>query len=171
MILLLIILLVLLLPIPIKTSVFYSEKKLGIYLYKFKLNMNKMKKKPKVNKIHPKKKKSLSTIKLGVNVLRHNLLKPHINLNINFMYGLDNAATTAQLYGLLNLMNPAIYKFLDEFFIVKNFDYNIQANFNKILLKFNIVSIIFINLLTILYIITIFSTKYIIGKKFPQLYN
>jgi hypothetical protein len=164
-------LLVLLLPIPIKTSVFYSEKKLGIYFYNFKLTQKKHKKKTAVVKVSPPKKKIISIFKLGINVLRHNRFKPYIKLNINFMYGLEDAAKTAEVYGLLNLMNPVIYKGLDEFFIVKNFVYNIHADFNKTLLKFNMISIIFINLLTIIYIIAVFSTKYIIGKKFPQFNN
>lgn len=171
MIVLLIFLLVLLLPIPIKTSILYSEKKLGIYLYNFKLNKRKLIKKATTTKIPLKKKKVLSILKLGINVLRNNFFKPYIKLNINFMYGLDDAANTAEVYGLLNLMNPVIYKIFGEFFFVKNFVYNIHASFNKTILKFNIRSIIFINLLTILYMIAIFSTKYIIEKRFQQFDN
>lgn len=170
MIVLLVFLLVLLLPIPIKTSILYSEKNLGIYIYNFKLT-KKVKKKITVNKTPLHKKKFVPILKLGINVLRHNFFKPYIRLNINFMYGLEDAANTAQVYGLLNLMNPVIYKVLGEFFSIKNFVYNIHANFNTKILKFNIKSIIFINLLTILYIIVVFLTKYMIGKKFPQFDN
>jgi hypothetical protein len=165
MIPLLIFLLVLVLPLPIKTSVFYSEKKLDIFIYNYKLKEKKAKRKLILSKEASQKKKIWHIIKLGINVLRRNSFKPYINVNINFMYGLEDAANTAELYGLLNSINPVIYKFLGEIFIIKNFNFNVHADFNKTLLKFNMVSIIFINLLTILYVIGIFSTKYL-RKKF-----
>lgn len=168
MIILIILLLVLLLPVPIKTSVIYSEKKLDIYLYNLKFKKKKEKKRPSLNKMYLKRKEVLYISKLGINVLRHNSFKPHIKLNINFIYGLDDAANTAKLYGLLNVANPIIYALLGEFFLIKNFDYKVNADFNKSLFKFNMISIIFINLLTILYVIGIFSTKYIIGKRFAK---
>ncbi|WP_418921794.1 DUF2953 domain-containing protein [Clostridium aestuarii] len=120
----------------------------GIKIYPHK------KKKKKIRKSF-KKKKKISLKKL-IRIIKsfkttHSLFKPLLILNIDLIYGFNDAAITGITYGLLWELNRNLYNFLSIYFKNKKFKVNIKPNFNQSILEAKIKGIIFTNLVKIIY--------------------
>lgn len=173
-IILIIILIILFLPLPIKIKLEYLDKNLIIKLYKYPLFSSKngvenkylkklMKKKPKIktNKIKAKRKftRKLSFKNLYRNFSK-NKLKPKIKIKASISYGIDDAAISAMLYGLLCNIPFILYLFLSIIFKVKDLSFDIDPKFNSTLLTFGITSIFYFNIANIICILfLLFKSK------------
>ena len=164
-----IILIILFLPIPIKIKIEYLNNNLIIKLYKYTLFSTKngienkllkkiIKKEPKVKETvaksnakmkHPKK---ISIKKLYKNIST-NRFKPKLKINAFLIYGFDDAAFTALLYGLLCNLPNLLYFFLSIIFNIKKLSFDIDPKFNTTLLSFGITSIFYFNIANIIYML------------------
>lgn len=142
-------------PIPIKIRVKYDDMKLDFYLYNINLNdkLRRIKRKVKhtidvkPDRIH----NFVNTMKTSSALSKKLKFKPALKLKLNLVYGLDNAAYTALLHGIITSLYPIIVQFLESFFKVKENDIKVQPEFNKFILKLEIHSIILINLAKVIY--------------------
>ncbi len=171
-----IILIILFLPLPIKIKLEYSNKNLVIKLYKYmifsslngvenKYLKKLIKNKPKIKDNNIKSKsqrnliKKISYKKLYKNIST-NKLKPKIKLNASLIYGIDDAAVSAILYGLLCNIPTLLYFILNIIFKVKNLSFDIKPKFNTTLLTFGITSIFYFNIANIIYMLfLLFKSK------------
>lgn len=172
-IILLIILFFSLFFIPIKINIFVSKEDYSIKLYRLVVFskegglLRKIKRKDKIKvknkegakgdiKIEKKKGKlslKISFIKL-YRRLRNNIFKPKLKIFLNLNYSLSDAANTAILYGILSNFNYIFYEILSILFKLRNFNFNINPDFNdNLLLEFTISSIISCNLAQIIYML------------------
>ena len=93
-------------------------------------------------------------------LLTANKLKPKIIINASLVYGIDDAAFTAILYGLLCNIPNLLYLILNIIFKVKKLSLDIEPKFNKTLLTFGITSIFYFNIANIIYILfLLFKSK------------
>lgn len=171
---LIIIFILLFLPLPIKINLEYLNNNLIVKLYKYplfsskngienkhlkKLIKNENKIKDDIEKSKRKYKKKISYRKLYRNIST-NKLKPKIIINASLVYGIDDAAFTAILYGLLCNIPNLLYLILSIIFKVKKLSLNIEPKFNKTLLTFGITSIFYFNIANIIYILfLLFKSK------------
>lgn len=139
-------------PIPVKLRILYKNNKFSMYIYNTeisnKLLKNQKKEKKKLKKNYSK---NLSSILSSLSSLKNNKLKPVLRLNINFTYGLDDAAYTAIVYGLLCSSYSLLERLLNMIFKIKKFHINITPNLNESICDFELNSIISINLVKIIY--------------------
>ncbi|WP_162920282.1 DUF2953 domain-containing protein [Clostridium fermenticellae] len=152
LLILLIIFFLLIVPIPLKLKILYKNKKFGIYLYNINI-YNKLFKNRKIKSSSPKRIniKHLSSLLSSLSSFKNSKLKPIIKLNINLTYGLDDAAYTAVLYGMLSSSYPLIKNLLSTIFKIKKVNINITPKMNDCILDFELNSIISINLAKIIY--------------------
>ncbi len=171
---LIIIFILLFLPLPIKINLEYLNKNLIIKLYKYtvfsskngfenkylkKFIKNEKKRKDTIEKSKRKYIKKLSYKKLYRNIST-NKLKPKIKINVSLVYGIDDAAFSAILYGLLCNIPTLLYLLLNIIFKVKKLSLDIEPKFNKSLLTFGITSIFYFNIANIIYILfLLFKSK------------
>ena len=136
-------------PIPISLKLEYVNSTVNIYLYNKKIDLGKL-----INK----NKKPFASTKLFNNyyLLKKSKLKPSINLKLSLKYGFEDAFLTGVSYGLFSIFNLIIYHFINNFFSVKKYNYVVMPIFNKKTISLKIDSIIFINLVKIIYICFIF---------------
>jgi Protein of unknown function (DUF2953). len=129
--------------------------KLDFYLYNINLNnkLRRIKRKAKhivdtkPDRIHA----FVNSIKT-YSALREKLkFKPALKLKLDLVYGLDDAAYTALLHGIITSLYPILIQFLNLLFNMKENNIKIQPEFNKFILKLEIDSIIFINLAKVIY--------------------
>lgn len=150
-----ILLFILVIPIPIKIRIIYDNMKLHFYLYNINLThkLHRVAKKTK-NTVDTKPDRIHNfnnTIKTCSSLIKKLKFKPVLKLNLNLVYGLDDAAYTALLHGVINSIYPMIIQFLSLFFKIKKHNIKSQPEFNKFILKLEIDSIIFINLAKVIY--------------------
>ena len=133
--------------------------KLNVYLYNINIT----------NKLHFARKKvehevatkpdrvhiSSNTFRTASDMIRELKFKPALELKLDLLYGLDNAAYTALVHGLITSTYPIFLQLLNMFFKVKKNDLKIQPEFNKFILKLEVNSIISINLAKTIYILFI----------------
>jgi Protein of unknown function (DUF2953). len=155
-ILILCILVVLLvISIPIKIKVKYDGVKLDFYLYN--INLNNM-----LRRISRKTKHTIDTKPDRIHTFNNTIetysalrkklkFKLGLKLKLDLVYGLDNAAYTALLHGIITSIYPILIQFLNLFFNIKENNIKAQPEFNKFILKLEIDSIIFINLAKVIY--------------------
>lgn len=152
--LILFVILFLLIPIPIKLNINYSNHNYNLYIYNFKLNAEKLlnhyKKKTIIKPLKEEDFDLKSMLHL-VNYISSLKYKPTIRLKFYFNYGFVDASNTAIAYGYIYSMSPILYKILNIPFKIKRYDYNIKPNFEGPFLESNINSIIFVNLIKIIY--------------------
>lgn len=171
-----IIFIILFLPLPIKFKLEYSNRNLIIKLYKFKIFSsvngieNKYLKKIIKNKhnkkddnikanLQKKQSKKISYKKLYRNISK-NKLKPKIKINASLIYGIDDAALSAILYGLLCNIPVLLYFILSIIFKVKDLSFDINPKFKTTLINFGITSIFYFNIANIIYILfLLFKSK------------
>lgn len=91
--------------------------------------------------------------------------KPDIDFSIDLSYGLENAAITAILYGYISMLFPLLYNFLEVFFNIADFNFDLKPVFKKIKSNFYCKSIIYISLANITYIIILLIKSFFKYKK------
>ncbi|MBW6409381.1 DUF2953 domain-containing protein [Clostridium weizhouense] len=177
----LIILLIILIPFPLKISMYFSDEDYYIKLYKIIILSKKktthdvkLEKKETVNKKDKKKPSKESHIKLFkkinkrflINKLYNSKFKPFVNLTGNLYYSLGDAANTAISYGILCQACPIIYFIFNILFKTNKFKFNINPVFkDKILVKFEISSILFFSIANIINILIIIFKCMIYSKE------
>ena len=162
-------------PIPLKFYIYYNDSNYYIKLYNRTLFNNailKNKKEKTTLKNNPPKKNKLTlkhkilknkkiinyfTIKGLINKFYNLKFKPFLILNCKIDYSCADAAKTAIAYGSLSTLPSIIYFFIGIAFNIKKYDFKIVPVFeDKLILKLEARSIIFISLVNIIYIILIF---------------
>ncbi|MEG1256369.1 DUF2953 domain-containing protein [Clostridium sp.] len=168
--------LILLFPIPIKITLIYSKEIFTLKIYNKTIIPSKRKKARKKRKEKPKKytetfgreeisKFKLRDIKDIFEFIINSKLKASIRTKINVEYSIEDAAVNAVVYGLLHQFTGYIAVILNLFFKVNDFDSSINTRYNENFFKFKSSSIIFINIATIIYIITVIFYGYKKGRK------
>jgi hypothetical protein len=143
-------------PIPIKVKVKFNDMRLDFYLYNINLNdkIHFIKKKikhivdTKPDRIHA----FINTLQTSSYLTRKLKFKPALKIKLILIYGLDDAAYTALLHGVITSFYPILMQFINLFFKVKESDVKIQPEFNKFIVKLEIDSIISANLVKVIYI-------------------
>lgn len=156
---------IILFPIPLKITLKYSNKILEIYIYNKKLKVRNLSKsglksdsktdakaKTKENFL---KSFSLDDIKLIIYKLMSLKFKPTLNLNTKLVYGFDDAAFVAILFGLIHSTYSFIYLLLQNFVKVKNIDIKVIPHFEEYDINMEISSIIYSSLAKNVYIVFI----------------
>lgn len=153
MIYLFIILLLIFFPIPIKISFAYIEKSVTLKIFNIKINISALTKKKNIGKSSKKTtKKNIPYFKL-LSIYRSSKFKPFINIKILITYGLNDAAYTGIVYGLLNAVCALQYHLISQLFILKKYDFKLNPSFEKIFFDFNLNCIISISLANVIYIV------------------
>ena len=158
-ILFLLLITIILFPIPLKITLKYSSKVLEIYIY----NKNLKTKTPSKNKLKSKPKNvffksfTLNDLKLIIYKIQNLKFKPTLKLNTSLEYGFDDAAFVAILYGLIHSAHSFLYLLLINFINVKNIDLKVIPHFEENDLHLEILSIIYMNLAKIIYMVLIMS--------------
>lgn len=145
----------LIIPIPIKIKIKYDDMKLDFYIYNINLNdmLRRIRKKAtqtidtKPDRIHT----FANTMKTYSTLRKKLKFKPALKLKLDLIYGLDDAAYTALIHGIITSFYPILIQFLSLFFKMKENNIKVQPEFNKFILKLEIDSIIFINLAKVIY--------------------
>lgn len=148
------ILIILFFPFPIILSLKYKEKNLCVFFFGVKIYPNK-KLKIKSKKKKPKKKLNTSfyitIFKTLFYKITTNPFKPYLHFNLNIYYGLNDAAKTAILNGVIRSFSPSLYQLFNLIFKTTKYNLNITPIFEKSTLRIEIKSIIFINIAKIIY--------------------
>ncbi|GAA0076139.1 hypothetical protein UT300005_05170 [Clostridium sp. CTA-5] len=179
----LIILIIILIPFPLKISMYFSDEDYYIKLYKIiilsKKNTThnvKLEKNEKED-THKKVKRKLSkknyfelfkkiNKRYLINKLYSSKFKPFINLTGDLSYSLGDAANTAISYGILYQVCPIIYFLFNILFKTNKFKFNLNPVFkDKILVKFEISSILFFSIANIINILIIIFKCMIYSKE------
>lgn len=168
MIWLLIILVIFLIPLPLSITFIYENNKLSVFIYKFKIyptkNVKKTIKKPRRGTLYPK----MLYFKILQYIYQksgHFLFKSSLDFKLHINYGLDDAYYTAILYGLIEGITNSTYYLFSKIFKIKNFDININPEFNRSIFQLKVKSIIFINLAKIIYMSSLIYISFKKGSK------
>ncbi|MFY9276980.1 MAG: DUF2953 domain-containing protein [Clostridium sp.] len=161
-------------PIPLKLSIKYLDDFYEIKFYKINLLssdggiIKKFIKDDTVKKydtshnikeeVEEKAQEKIRGTKISMRLLFTNLsnnrYKPYFKVNSNIDFSVNDAAGTAILYGLLNSLNPIIFKILSTFFKIKNFDNKFNPIFkDKYIINISIICILTINIAKIIYML------------------
>ncbi|WP_410506411.1 DUF2953 domain-containing protein [Haloimpatiens sp. FM7315] len=141
---------IILCPFPIKFSLEYLNGNLKIYIFKKEISLNKIKNKKKKN--YKRKRKGFTKyLTLFNNLNLNTFLKPNLKIEFFLQYGFEEAHNTALFYGVIQSFIPFINKLLLNFFNFKKIKYNIYPCFNEELIHFKIDSIIYVNIVKIIY--------------------
>lgn len=165
-------------PIPLKFYIYYYNNCYYIKLYNFTLFNNaafeKKKEQIRYKKNNPpiKNKKKFwfsklfksakyADLKVIINKLHNSKFKPVITWNSNFEYSFNDASRTAVSYGILSNIPSIFYFFINIIFRSKKYKFKVIPQFvNRMLLKFEAKSIIFISFANIIYIAFILGIKF-----------
>lgn len=176
--------LILLFPIPLKITLNYSK---GIFTLKLfnktiipskgkkdkKIVKSKKEKPDKPTKIPSGDKKQKFKIQDGIDIIRFlkdTKVKFTLRTTLHIEYALEDAATSAILYGLLHQATSALYSSLKCFLKVKKFNPSIEMKYNENFFNITSTSIIIVNLAKIIYIIVFIYYQYL-NKKDPSTYE
>lgn len=147
--------LIFLIPLPLTLKVTYENNKLYIYIYKFKVYPSKKTIKsmpePKPKGFFPKL-VYIKTTKYIYTKCKRLIYNSKLKIDLNVLYGSENAAITGIFYGLIHSSFSYIYGLLRSIFNIKHFNFNVVPKFNNSIFKIEFKSIIFINLGKIIYI-------------------
>jgi hypothetical protein len=165
-----------LIPFPVKIQVVFKEMDLKVYLYKFKVfslietlkkKTEKDKKKCKPKKEKKKKKKLVMNLSVVQNIiykLNNNPIKPKIRLYYDINYSTGDAASTAILYGIIYQAIAVLSIIISVLLNITINKTDIAPNFQSedVFVKIQFKSIIFLNLVKIIYMILLIllSLKY-----------
>ncbi|MEW9093770.1 MAG: DUF2953 domain-containing protein [Clostridiaceae bacterium] len=150
-------------PIPIKFYLFYDLNILKIKILgkDIKMDSKELGEKGKELKVITEQKKITSSdIKVIWLTLKNSKLKPVLKLQTNLIYGLDDAAITAILFGLIHSIYPFVENSITSIFKTKNIDFNLTPEFNKFFLNLELKGIIYVSLVKIIYIYILFRKNY-----------
>lgn len=143
---------VFIIPFPIKIYFEYRNNDLTVKIFNKKIDLDKLLLSNKKKERHDRKVliKSVKEIWL---ILKYNRLKPYLKLNVDIDLGLDDAANTAIMYGIVySSIYPILRYILSSCFKLIHFHLNVNPKFNKKVLNGTCKSIISINLAKIIYI-------------------
>lgn len=144
----LILVLICLLPFPIKLGFSFINNKIIISLYNLKINFDREKKRKAKFKV-----KYEMNLKEYIQEIKHLHFKATMKTNIYIHMGLDDAAKTAELFGVMNYLIPIIFIELEKFFKIKKYDYNVIPDFKENIFEIKINSIIWISIAKTIYIL------------------
>lgn len=159
-------LIILLIPIPFKLHVYYKNGELIIKIFKFKKSINKNKDIDHTTEKEHKKKLNFTNYDYADVIKRFdkNPIKFKIKTTLEIDYGLEDAANTAVLYGVLWSLYPFIDRLLKIIFNFKALNFKLNPHYNEktFQLDYNLFTIfnILILLFNIVYIIIIFKKSY-----------
>lgn len=147
---------------PIKLRVDFSNKGYKIYIYKILLfsNVSKSVFNKREQKIIEKKtERTLIKRKWAVKKFIEKFMdlkyKLNIKVDLKCDFGVDDAAYTAILYGLLNSISSLFYILTFKYFNVKKYKIDLIPHFNKSTLIIDFICIFNVNLVNIITIIFI----------------
>ncbi|KEI17393.1 DUF2953 domain-containing protein [Clostridium haemolyticum] len=142
-------------PLPLLLEIIYEDNKLYVYIYNLKIypssKIIKSMPEPKPDGILPKL-VYINTFKTIYQKCRHYIYDSILNININIIYGFQDASITGIFFGVLQSAVSSFYSLLNSVFSLNDFNSNICPVFNNSIFKIKIKSIIFINLGKIIYI-------------------
>lgn len=165
-------------PIPLKFYIYYYNNCYYIKLYNFTLFNNaafeKKKEQIRYKKNNPpiiNKKKfrflklfksaRYTDLKVIINKLYNSKFKPMITWNSDFEYSFNDACRTAVSYGILSNIPSIFYFFINIIFKSKKYKFKVTPQFvDRMLLKFEAKSIIFISFANIIYMTFILGIKF-----------
>lgn len=139
----------LLIPLPVKISTVYDNRLLAIKIYNHKIELQSK---------HEVKENAKAAISMDINIkpilkfLQKNRLKPSLRLNLKLVYGFGDAAYTGIFYGIIHAVCPFLIELLKGIAKVKKSKMSINPEFDKSIFNLQISSIIFINLVQVIYI-------------------
>ena len=178
---LLLLLIVLFTPLPLIVTFVYSQNHISVKFFNHNLKtINKFtnfkdtkektdttntqekvpnKKHTNTKKIKKKHNFSYKNISKG---LSSNRFKPTLRVKGFFTYSLGDYAVTAIVFGIISSIMPFLYRYISNFFKVKNFKFPINTASNEnIFFSFNFKCIIFISIAKTIYMLfLIFLSKY-----------
>ncbi|MCI2038647.1 MAG: DUF2953 domain-containing protein [Clostridium luticellarii] len=142
---------VLFLPTPLRINIKYKDGKLTVKLYS--LNITNRIKLNKSSLKNPSGKNPLFAFIKELKSLNFNEIntKFPLKMNIKFHYGLNDAAYTAITYGALSSLKVLIFNMLKKVFSIKKYNLIIEPDFNNPIFELEVTSIIYINLVKIIY--------------------
>lgn len=158
------ILVILLIPIPLKLRLYYKNGEIVLQIFSFKKYIKKQ-----IQKVSKFKKKHKNKQKLTnydyVNIVKkvdNNPIKFRVKINIKMDYGLEDAADTAILYGIIWSIYPFIERLFKIFFSFKNLNLKVSPDYNgkKVQMDIKIFTLlnILILLINIIYIVMVLKT-------------
>ena len=146
-------------PIPIKIKFIYEDKIAKLFIYKFNVNikefLNKKKSPVAVKKTKNKRNIKFQNVKAILKDISSSKFKPRLKLKVKMDYGFSDAAITGLSYGLINIICPIIFELFNSIFKIKNFEYDLNPDFNNAKVKLQANSIIFISLVNVMYMVFI----------------
>lgn len=172
--------LIFIIPFPVKIYFMYDMQEFIIKVlwktYKFTPKDITKRQRETIDKSEENIKKGLNTkrftfkqIKYMWLGLKNNPLKPSIKMSIELTYGLDDAALTGIFYGLIHYLYSYIQYYVYSCFKVKEMTLNLHPEFNKKIINTEMNSIIYINLVKIIYMfIIIFKNIHSAKKDFKN---
>lgn len=144
--------LILFFPLPLKIYILFIEKELNIYIYKFNIKKKSFKNKPIIQSISESTKTSkfkFSNIKSSSKKKK----KIKVNFSISINYGLEDAFETAIVYGAISGSLSICLSYLSKYVIFKSLVVKVTPQYNAEKLDIKIKSIIYLNLVKIIYIL------------------
>lgn len=151
MYILLIVLAVLFTPFPVILDFFYKNHDIILELYNKPVKEVKLFNKAEKAKHNLERKHFYYPIDY-IKELKRFHFKPYLKIQASIILGLDDAAKTAEIFGLMNYFVQLVFLFSKNFFRIKNVDYKINPDFQKNILEIKIHSIIWINIAQTIYI-------------------
>lgn len=151
MYILLIILLILFIPFPVVLQFFYKNHAILLKLYNEQIKEIRLFNKAEETKHELKRKHFYYPLDYIKEIKRFHF-KPYLKVRANITLGFDDAAKTAEIFGLMNYFVQLVFLFSKNFFKIKNIDYKINPDFQKNILEIKIHSIIWINIANAIYI-------------------
>ncbi len=139
-------------PIPLKIKINYINKTFLLKIYNLNV-IDKINLKDNKPSLKRKKKSSsfINNFKINLKSLKKLKFKPHIKIRVNLVYGLDDAAYTAIVYGLMPTLSTFIFALLKNIFVVKKKEIHVKPVFNSFYFNLEISSIIYISLAKVIY--------------------
>lgn len=147
--------LILFFPVPLKIYILFIEKEFNIYIYNFNIKNKSFKNKPIIESLSESIKSSkfkLSNTKKNKSSSK-NKKKTKISLKLCINYGLDDAFETAIFYGLIYGGLNILLTYLSTYMILKPLDIKVTPEYNTEKFDIKIKSIIYLNLVKIIYIL------------------
>ncbi|OPJ63183.1 DUF2953 domain-containing protein [Clostridium oryzae] len=162
---LIVLLAILLFPIRLKFTTVYENRMFRVYFFNKELNAKKKVMEEKANvrnyniahrKFYKIFKENFST---AIEKLSRNPHKIKAAVKFELRYGFEDAALTGIAYGLFNGINSFIYVYLRKLFNMKDYKFDIIPDFKNPQFNFRITSIIYFNLVKVIYILVILSRR------------
>lgn len=152
MYILLIILMLLFIPFPVILDFFYKDYDIILKLYNRSIKEIQLFNRVQETK-HDLQRKHFFFPFDYIREIKRFHFKPHLKVHANIILGLDDAAKTAEIFGLMNYFIQLAFLFSKNFFKIKDIDYKINPDFKKNILEIKIHSIIWINIAKTIYIV------------------